>query len=160
MTAQQNLDKEQPTKRKLPPFRPDALAFEDIRVVRHCLWVPAEFAPEDLLDSGVYISLAQRLQANAIITAIWEDKSAIATLFVMEASPIWTSVVMLDYKRLPGIVNFDNEEVLTNYEIFYSQSQSWCARRLSDSVLIIQGEHSKSACQDALMAHPAFSMSD
>ncbi|MNU05468.1 hypothetical protein D3C72_2502870 [compost metagenome] len=76
----------------------------------------------------------------------------------MESSQSFTSAVMLDYKKLPGIIS-DGSEALINFEIFYSQMDLYCARRLSDNVLLVQGASSKEKCIEQLKAHAAFKAS-
>lgn len=143
------------TKPKPRPLEPHRLTFEDYRFVRHCLIVPRDFDPALLTDSGVYLSVAHRLHALDRISVVWEDRGAMADVMVMEASQSYTSLVLLDYRKLPGILS-DGSEALINFEIFYSQMDGYCARRLSDSVIIVSGASSKEKAIDELKAHPAF----
>ena len=143
------------TKNKPAPLAPHALTFEDYRFVRHCAVVPRDTDPHLLTESGLWLSVAHRLHALDRITVVWEDRSAIADLMVLEASQSFTSLVLLDYKKLPGIIS-DGSESLINFEVFYSQMDGYCARRLSDSVLIVQNATSKEKCIEELKAHPTF----
>lgn len=143
------------TKKKVQPFEPHRLSFEDYRFVRHCLIVPRDFDPAMLTESGVYLSVAHRLHALDRITVVWEDRSAVANVMILEASQSFTSAVLLDYKKLPGIIS-DGSEALINFEIFYSQMDGYCARRLSDNVLMVQNATSKEKAIEQLKAHPAF----
>ncbi|MNN54687.1 hypothetical protein D3C81_1695180 [compost metagenome] len=102
--------------------------------------------------------MAHRLHALDMMTVIWDDRSAMATIMVLEASQSFVSTVLLDYRKLPGIIS-DGSEALINFEIFYSQMDGYCARRLSDSCLIVQGATSKEKCIEQLKAHAAFKAS-
>lgn len=148
---------ETPSK-KIKPLAPEALSFEDYRFVRHCAIVPRDTDPQMFTESGFWLSVAHRLHALDHITVLWDDRSAIATLVVMEASQSFVSTVMLDYKRLPGIIS-DGSEALINFEVFYSQMDGYCCRRLSDGVLIVQGATSKEKAVEQLKSHPAFKAS-
>jgi hypothetical protein len=143
------------TKRKITPFEPNRLSFEDYRFVRHCLIVPRDFDPAMLTESAPWLSVAHRLHALDRVTVVWEDRSAVAEVMVLEASQSFTSLVMIDYKKLPGIIS-DGSESLINFEVFYSQMDGYCARRLSDNVLLVQNATSKEKCIEELKAHPAF----
>ena len=142
-------------KKKVPPLLPHCVTFEDYRFVRHCAVVPRDLDPQMLTESGLWLSVAHRLHALDQITVVWEDRSAMATVMVLEASQSFTSVVLLDYKKLPGIIS-DGSEALINFEIFYSQMDGYCARRLSDNVLVVQGASSKENAIEELKAHPSF----
>ncbi|MFG0325032.1 hypothetical protein ACF8EF_22275 [Pseudomonas sp. zjy_15] len=143
---------------KIKPLAPDRLSFEDYRIVRYCAVVDRDTDPKMLTEPGYWLSVAHRLQPLAHITIVWDDRSAIANVLVMEASQSFVSTVLLDYKKLPGIIS-DGSEALINFEIFYSQMDGYCARRLSDSVLIVQGATNKEKCIEQLKSHPAFKAS-
>jgi hypothetical protein len=143
-------------KKKVSPLGAHCLTFEDYRFVRHCMIVPRDFDPQLLTESGVYLSIAHRLHALDRLTVIWEDRSAMADVMVLEASQSFTSTVVLNYKKLPGMMIGDGSDALVNFEIFYSQIDGYCARRLSDSVLIVQNATSKENCIQELKSHPAF----
>ncbi|MNL82451.1 hypothetical protein D3C87_2098360 [compost metagenome] len=64
-------------------------------------------------------------------------------------------MLLLDYRKLPGIIS-DGSDALINFEIFYSHLDGYCARRLSDSVLLVQNASSKEKCIEELKSHPAF----
>lgn len=142
-------------KKKPRPLEPHRMTFEDARFVRHSVIVPRDFDPAMLTDSASWISVAQRLHALDRIAVVWEDRSAMADLMILEASQSFVSVIMLDYRKLPGIIS-DGSEALINFEVFYSQMDGYCARRLSDSVLIVQGASSKEKAIEQLKAHPSF----
>lgn len=144
--------------KKIKPLSPEALSFEDYRFVRHAAIVPRDTDPQVFTESGFWLSVAHRLHALDHITVVWDDRSAIANLVVMEASQSFVSTVMLDYKRLPGIIS-DGSEALTNFEIFFSQMDLYCARRLSDNVLLVVNATSKEKCIEQLKAHAAFKAS-
>jgi len=146
------------TAKKIKPLAPEALSFEDYRIVRHCAIVPRDTDPKSLTESGFYLSVAHRLSALAHITFVWDDRSAIANVLILESSQSFVSAVLLDYKKLPGIIS-DGSEALINFEIFYSQMDGYCARRLSDSVLLVQGASSKEKAVEQLKAHAAFKAS-
>ncbi|MEZ1837558.1 hypothetical protein QVM62_06815 [Pseudomonas putida] len=146
------------TAKKIKPLAPEALSFEDYRFVRHCAVVPRDTDPQALTESGFWSSNAHRLHALDRITIVYDDRSAIATVLVLEASQSFVSAVLLDYKKLPGIIS-DGSEALTNFEIFYSQMDGYCVRRLSDSVLLIKGATSKENAVEQLKAHAAFKAS-
>ncbi len=143
------------THRKFSPFEPNRMSFEDYRFVRHCLIVPRDFDPALLTESGPWLSVAHRLHALDRVTVVWEDRSAMAEVMILEASQCFTSAVMLSYQKLPGIIS-DGSEALVNFEIFYSQMDGYCARRLSDSVLMVQNASSKEQAIEQLKSHPAF----
>lgn len=143
------------TKRKIPPLAPSSMMPEDARVVRHVVFVPRDTDPQVLTESGFWLSVAQRLTPLAEVVVYWDDRSARAKLLCTEASQSFVSMLMLDYRKLPGIIS-DGSEALINFEIFYSQMQGYCARRLSDNVLIISDASSKEKCIEALKSHPAF----
>ncbi|MFG0320994.1 hypothetical protein ACF8EF_01420 [Pseudomonas sp. zjy_15] len=146
------------TAKKIKPLAPDRLSFEDYRIVRHCAVVDRDTDPQALTESSFWISVAHRLHALDHVTVVWDDRSAMATVMIMEASQSFTSAVMLDYKKLPGIIS-DGSEALINFEVFYSQMDGYCARRISDSVLLVQGATSKEKCIEQLKAHAAFKAS-
>ncbi|MDW2777435.1 hypothetical protein [Pseudomonas sp. BEA3.1] len=148
---------ENPSK-KIKPLAPEALSFEDYRFVRHCAIVPRDTDPKSLTESGFWLSNAHRLHALDHVTVLWDDRSAVAVVMIMEASQSFTSAVMLDYKKLPGIIS-DGSEALINFEIFYSQMDGYCARRISDGVLLVQGASSKEKAVEQLKAHAAFKAS-
>lgn len=143
------------TKKKVTALAPHCLSFEDYRFVRHCAIVPRDTDPHVLTESGLWLSVAHRLHALDQVTVVWEDRSAMATVMVLEASQSFTSLVLLDYKKLPGIIS-DGSEALINFEIFFSQMDGYCARRLSDSVLIVKNATSKEKAIEELKAHPSF----
>ncbi|POG00119.1 hypothetical protein [Pseudomonas putida] len=144
--------------KKIKPLAPEALSFEDYRFVRHCAVVPRDTDPQVLTESSFWSSNAHRLHALDHITVVWDDRSAMAVVMIMEASQSFTSAVLLDYKKLPGIIS-DGSEALINFEIFYSQMDGYCARRLSDSVLLVVNATSKEKCVEQLKAHAAFKAS-
>lgn len=151
MTAEVALE----AKKIFRPLEPHRLTFEDARFVRHCAIVPRDFDPAMLTESATWLSVAHRLRGLDHISVFWEDRSATATLMIVEASQSFVSAVMLDYKKLPGIIG-DGSEALINFEVFYSQMDGYCARRLSDSVLIVQNASSKEKAIEQLKAHPSF----
>lgn len=144
--------------KKIKPLSPEALSFEDYRIVRYCAVVDRGTDPKMLTESGYWLSNAHRLQPLAHITVVWDDRSAIATVLVMEASQSFVSTVLLDYKKLPGIIS-DGSEALINFDVFYSQMDGYCVRRLSDGVLLVQGASSKEKAVEQLKAHAAFKAS-
>lgn len=144
--------------KKIRPLAPDALTFEDYRFVRHAAIVSRDTDPKVLTESGFWLSVAHRLHALDHVTVLWDDRSAMAVVMIMESSQSFTSAVMLDYKKLPGIIS-DGSEALINFEIFYSQMDGYCARRLSDSVLLVVNATSKEKCIEQLKAHAAFKAS-
>ncbi|EPA95524.1 hypothetical protein [Pseudomonas sp. G5(2012)] len=143
------------TKRKVQPLAPSSMMFEDARVVRHVVFVPRDTDPKVLTESGYWLSVAQRLTPLAHLMVFWDDRSAMANLLCTEASQSYVSMLLLDYRKLPGIIS-DGSEALINFEIFYSQMNGYCARRLSDNVMVIQDASSKEKCIEALKSHPAF----
>lgn len=143
------------SKRKTTPLQPHMLMFEDSRVVRHVAFVPRDTDPQSLTESGFWLSVAQRLTPLAHVLVVWDDRSQMANLLCTEASQSFVSMLLLDYRRLPGIIS-DGSEALVNFEIFYSQLDGYCARRLSDSVLLVQNATSKEKCVEELKSHPAF----
>lgn len=155
MTAEVSNDVEVATKKKARPLEPHRLTFEDHMFVRHCCIAPRDLDPQLLTESSLWLSVAHRLHALDHITVVWENRSAIATLLVLEASQSYTTLVMLDYKKLPGILS-DGSEALINFDVFYSQMDGYCVRRLSDSVLMVQGASSKEKAIEMLKAHAAF----
>ena len=146
------------TEKKVRPLAPEALSFEDYRFVRHCAIVPRDTDPKVLTESGFWLSVAHRLHALDHVTVLWDDRSAMAVVMIMESSQSFTSAVMLDYKKLPGVIS-DGSEALINFEIFYSQMDGYCARRLSDNVLLVVNATSKEKCVEQLKAHAAFKAS-
>lgn len=144
--------------KKIQPLTPDRLSFEDYRIVRHCAVVPRDTDPQLLTESGFWLSVAHRLHALDHITIVWDDRSAMAVVMILEASQSFTSAVLLDYKKLPGIIS-DGSEALINFEIFYSQLDGYCARRISDSVLLVVNATSKEKAIEQLKAHAAFKAS-
>lgn len=144
--------------KKVKPLAPEALSFEDYRIVRHCAVVSRDTDPKSLTESGFWLSVAHRLHALDHVTVLWDDRSAMAVVMILEASQSFTSAVMLDYKKLPGIIS-DGSEALINFEIFYSQMDGYCARRLSDNVLLVVNATSKEKCIEQLKAHAAFKAS-
>lgn len=155
MTSQASPDVAIQAKRKFPPLEPNRLSFEDYRIVRHCAIVPPDLDPQLLTESGYWLSVAHRLHPLDRITVVWENRSAMAELMILEASQSFTSVVLLSYQKLPGIIS-DGSEALVNFEIFYSQMDGYCARRLSDNVLMVQNATSKEKAVEQLKAHPSF----
>lgn len=158
MKAEVATESAEPTSKKITPLTPDRLSFEDFRIARHCAIVPRDTDPQVLTESGFWLSVAHRLSALAHITVVWDDRSAMATVMVMEASQSFVSTVLLDYKKLPGIIS-DGSEALINFEIFYSQMDLYCARRLSDNVLLVVNATSKEKCIEQLKSHAAFKAS-
>ncbi|MNF04144.1 hypothetical protein D3C80_2035930 [compost metagenome] len=77
---------------------------------------------------------------------------------ILEASQSFISAVLLDYRKLPGIIS-DGSEALINFEVFFSQLDGYCARRISDNVLLVQGASSKEKAVEQLKAHAAFKAS-
>lgn len=146
------------TAKKIKPLAPEALSFEDYRFVRHCAITSRDTDPQLLTESGFWLSVAHRLHALDHVTVIWDDRSAVATVMILEASQSFTSAVLLDYRKLPGIIS-DGSEALTNFEIFYSQMDGYCARRISDSVLLVVNATSQEKCIEQLKAHAAFKAS-
>lgn len=140
----------------IKPLAPGNLMFEDSRVVKHVAFVPRDTDPALLTESKFWLSVAQRLTPLAEVTVYWDDRSARAVLLCTECSQSFVSMLMLDYRKLPGIIA-DGSESLVNFEIFYSQMDGgYCARRLSDSSLLVVGATSKDLCIEQLKAHAAF----
>lgn len=142
-------------KKIIQPLAPGSLMFEDSRVVRHVAFVPRGTDPQLLTESRFWLSVAQRLTPLAEVIVYWDDRSARATLLCTEASQSFVSMLLLDYRKLPGIIS-DGSEALVNFEIFYSQLDGYCCRRLSDGVLIVQNASSKEKAIEELKSHPAF----
>jgi hypothetical protein len=155
MTSQVSPDIAAETKRKIQPLLPSAMMPEDSRVVRHVVFVPRDTDPQSLTESPFWLNVAQRMTPLAHIMVFWDDRSAMANLLCTEASQSFVSMLLLDYRKLPGIIS-DGSEALVNFEIFYSQMDGYCARRLSDSVLLVQNASSKEKCVEQLKSHPAF----
>lgn len=144
--------------KKIKPLSPECLTHEDYRIVRHCAIVDRDTDPKSLTESPFWISVAHRLHALDMVTVIWDDRSAMATVMIMESSQSFTSAVLLDYRKLPGIIS-DGSEALINFDVFYSQMDGYCARRLSDNVLLVVNATSKEKCIEQLKAHAAFKAS-
>lgn len=142
-------------KKIIQPLQPGSLMFEDARVVRHVAFVPRDTDPQLLTESRFWLSVAQRLTPLARVMVFWDDRSAMAELMCTEASQSFVSMLLLDYRKLPGIIS-DGSEALVNFEIFYSQLDGYCCRRLSDGVLIVQGASSKEKAIEQLKSHPSF----
>lgn len=151
MTAEVSLE----AKKFLKPFTPESMAFEDARLVRHVVFAPRDMDPQLLTESRIWLNLAQRLHPLDHVTVFWDDRSQMATLMCLEASQSYVSMLLLDYRRLPGIIS-DGSEALINFEVFYSQMDGYCCRRLSDSVLVVQGASSKEKAIEQLKSHPSF----
>lgn len=143
------------TKKIIQPLPPGNLMFEDQRVVRHVAFVPRDTPTEMLLESRFWLSVAPRLTPLAEVTVYWDDRSARAVLLCTECSQSFVSMLLLSYMKLPGIIS-DGSEALINFEIYYSQLDGYCARRLSDNVIICQHASSKEKCVEELKSHPAF----
>ena len=137
------------------PLLPTSMTFEDARVVKFIAFVPRDTDPKVLTESRYWINVAQRLNALDRITAVWDDRSAMAALRGMDASQSFVSLLLLDYKKLPGVIS-DGSEALVNFDIFYSHLDGYCCRRLSDNVLVIQGASSREKAIEELKAHPSF----
>jgi hypothetical protein len=154
------LTEEEPTgvKKIIQPLAPGNLMPEDSRVVRHVAFVPRDTDPKLLTESKFWIGVAHRLTPLAHLLVFWDDRSQMANLLCMEASQSFVSMLLLDYRRLPGIIS-DGSEALINFDIFYSQMDGYCCRRLSDSVLVVQGASSKEEAIKQLKAHPSFKAS-
>ncbi|WP_191830878.1 hypothetical protein [Pseudomonas fluorescens] len=142
-------------KKSIQPLPPSSLMFEDSRVVRHVAFVDRNTDPAMLTESRFWLSVAQRLTPLARVMVFWDDRSAMAELMCTEASQSFVSMLLLDYRKLPGIIS-DGSEALVNFEIFYSQLDGYCCRRLSDGVLIVQGASSKEKAIEQLKSHPSF----
>jgi hypothetical protein len=158
MTAAVNVDvapDEPKVKKFLKPFTPESMAFEDARLVRHVVFVPRDTDPQLLTESRMYLNLAQRLHPLDHLTVFWDDRSAMAELICLEASQSFVSMLLTNYRKLPGIIS-DGSEALVNFEIFYSQMDGYCCRRLSDSVLIVSGASSREKAVEELKSHPSF----
>lgn len=151
MSAVTNIE----VKKIIPPLPPSSLMFEDARVVRHIAFVDRNTDPEMILESRFWINVAQRLTPLARILVVWDDRSRMCELMVTEASQSFVSVLLLSHTKLPGIIS-DGSEALVNFDVFYSSLDGYCARRLSDGVLIVQNASSKEKCIEALKSHPAF----
>lgn len=143
-------------KKIITPLQPGSLMFEDSRVVRHVAFVPRDTDPQLLTESRFWLSVAQRMTPLARVMVFWDDRSQMAELLCTECSQSSVSMLLLDYRKLPGIIG-DGSESLINFEIFYSQLDGYCCRRISDSVLIVQGASSKEKAIEQLKAHPSFS---
>ncbi|MFG0351921.1 hypothetical protein ACF8LD_12930 [Pseudomonas sp. zbq_5] len=144
--------------KKIKPLSPECLNFEDYRFVRHCAIVPRDTAPALLTESAFWLSVAHRLHALDRIVCVYDDRSAVADVMILEASQSFISAVLLDYRKLPGIIS-DGSEALINFEVFFSQLDGYCARRISDNVLLVQGASSKEKAVEQLKAHAAFKAS-
>lgn len=143
-------------KKFIKPLAPGNLMFEDSRVVRHVAFVDRNTDPALLTESKFWLSVAQRLTPLARITVFWDDRSQMAELLCTEVSQSFVSMLMLDYRKLPGIIS-DGSESLVNFEIFYSQMDNgYCARRLSDNTMLVVGATSKDLCIEQLKSHAAF----
>lgn len=151
MSAVTNIE----VKKIVPPLLPSSLMFEDCRVVRHVAFVPRDTDPEMLLESRFWTNVAQRLTPLAEVVVYWDDRSARAVLLCTECSQSFVSMLLLNYMKLPGIIS-DGSEALVNFDVFYSQLDGYCARRLSDGVMIVQNATSKEKCIEQLKSHPAF----
>lgn len=149
--------------KKFAPLTPDRLSFLDSKSVSHMAICPRETALEALTESGFWLSVAHRLQPLDSIRVVWDDRSAVAELMVMESSQCFVSVVLLSHRQLPGMIG-DGSMDLVNFEVFFSSVPmagglpGYAVRRLSDQVLIITGASSKAAAIEALKAHPSFKM--
>lgn len=151
------LTEEEPVevKKIITPLLPSSLMFEDSRVVRHVAFVDRTTDPKMILESKFWINVTQRLTPLARILVIWDDRSRMCELMVCEVSQSFVSMLLLSHTKLPGILS-DGSEALCNFEIYYSQLDGYCARRLSDGVLIVQNASSKEKAIEELKAHPAF----
>jgi len=143
------------TKKVIRPLAADSLMFEDARIVRYVAFVPRDTDPQMLTESRFWLSVAQRLTPLAHVLVVWDDRSQMAELLVTESSQSFVSMLLLNYRKLPGIIS-DGSEALVNFEIYYSSIDGYCARRLSDSVLIVKGASSREKAIEELKSHPAF----
>lgn len=151
MSAVTNIE----VKKVIPPLPPSSLMFEDARVVRHIAFVDRNTEQEMILESRFWINVTQRLTPLARILVVWDDRSKMAELMVTEASQSYVNVILLSFTHLPGIIS-DGSEALVNFDVFYSSLDGYCARRLSDGVLIVQNASSKEKCIEQLKSHSAF----
>jgi hypothetical protein len=151
MSAVSNIE----VQKAIPPLPPSSMMFEDCRVVRHIAFVDRNTDPELILESRFWINVAQRLTPLARVLVVWDDRSKMAELMVTEASQSFVSMLLLSCTKLPGIIS-DGSEALVNFDVFYSQLDGYCARRLSDGVLIVQNATSKEKAIEQLKSHPAF----
>ena len=151
MSAVTNIE----VKKIITPLAPSSMMFEDARVVRHIAFVDRNTDPEIILESRFWINVAQRLTPLARILVVWDDRSRMCELMVTEASQSFVSVLLLSHTKLPGIIS-DGSEALVNFDVFYSSLDGYCARRLSDGVLIVQNASSKEKAIEQLKAHPSF----
>ncbi|WP_449439694.1 hypothetical protein [Pseudomonas migulae] len=142
-------------KKLIKPLTPESMAFEDARLVRHVVFVPRDTDPQLLTESRMWLNLAQRLHPLDHLLVFWDDRSAMANLICLEVSQSFVSMLLIDYRKLPGIIS-DGSEALINFEIFYSQMQGYCCRRLSDNVMIVQNATSREKAIEELKAHPSF----
>lgn len=151
MSAVTNLE----VKKIIPPLPPSSLMFEDARVVRHIAFVDRHTEQEMILESRFWINVTQRLTPLARILVVWDDRSKMAELMVTEASQSFVNVILLSFTHLPGIIS-DGSEALVNFDVFFSQLDGYCARRLSDNSMLVMNATSKEKCIEELKAHPAF----
>lgn len=149
------VEREEQPKAKINPLPPGNLTFLDQRSVAHVAVIPRGTPVEALAESSFWTSVAHRLQNLDTIRCIYEDRSMIVELIVLEASPIWTATHILGVHQLPGIIS-DGSDELTNFEVFYSVTDLYCVRRLSDSVMLVKNASSKEKAIDELKAHAAF----
>lgn len=151
------LSQEVPARRKVTPIQPNNVTFLDQRQVKLIAIVPRGTTREDMMESAFWTSVAHRLEQLFEITVIDEAKTFYAHFLVLEASPIFTAVHLLDWFDLPGIIS-DSSDMLVNFSIEWSQSvNGYQARRLSDSVILVHSASSKEKCIEELLMHPAFS---
>jgi hypothetical protein len=157
MATQQSISEDLEIPKVKPnPLEPRRLTFADAKSVHHIAIIPANTPVEFLTESGFWSSCHHRLNPLDRITVHTDSLEYMAELLVLEASPTYCSIHLLQVHKLPGLIGDDSEDLVA-YDIGFSQFDGgYFVRRVADDVTIIKGASSYSAAVDALKSHPSF----
>lgn len=140
---------------ELKPLFRSAVTFAEARNNSWSAVVPRGTTKEQLTQSGLWSVVSDQFRAFDRVTAIYEDRSAIADLLVVDCGRGFCSMQLLHFYPLPALL-VSTEGLPPGFDIFYAgpinnAEGGYCVKRLSDNVLLVKGKTSRDAALAELL---------
>jgi hypothetical protein len=113
--------------------------------------VPSGTTIETILDPAYYANVASSLRIADSITAHWDDRSALAKLYITDTARTRVSVSKIFHVELDAPAESSEPKA---YRVRYDGPHTkWCVVRVSDGRVVKDGCETKESAEIAMRAH-------
>jgi hypothetical protein len=113
--------------------------------------VPSGTTIETILDPSYWANVASSLRIADSVTAHWDDRSALAKLYVTETARTRVSVSKIFHVELDAPAESAEPRA---YRVKYSGPHTkWVVERVSDGRVVKEGCETKESAESAMRAH-------